>query len=264
MNNIKHVLVSLSAKLFVIATYLFLYIPIAVLIAFSFNEAAFPAPWQGLSLRWYRELYTSVYLWKAFYTSLIVAVCATILSLTMGVSLLFYHMQGGRIDRFVGLFYANLIIPEVVLAVGLLSFFTFLSVPLGIPTLIIAHTVLGLGYVVPIIYARFRELDYRLIEASLDLGASFTQTFFNIVLPLLRPALLVGGLLVFIISFDDFVLSYFCAGSSAQTLSLYILSMLRSGVSPVVSALSTVLLALSSLLVVLYYSLSTRARTRIF
>jgi spermidine/putrescine transport system permease protein len=135
-----------------------------------------------------------------------------------------------------------------------------LSVPLGKVTLIAAHTVLGLGYTVPVLYARYQELDYRLIEASLDLGATYSQTFFRVILPLIRPALIVGALLVFIISFDDFVLSYFCAGPSAQTLPLYILSMLRSGVSPVVNALATGLLVLSSALVVLFCSLTVRMR----
>jgi spermidine/putrescine transport system permease protein len=128
--------------------------------------------------------------------------------------------------------------------------------------LILAHTVLGLGLVIPICYARFLELDERLTEASLVLRATPFQTFFKITLPLLRPALLSTGLLIFIISFDDFILSYFCAGSTSQTLSLYILSMLRSGISPIVNALTAVLLVLSSILVVIFFSLKTR--TRIF
>jgi spermidine/putrescine transport system permease protein len=126
--------------------------------------------------------------------------------------------------------------------------------------LILAHSVLGLGFVIPIVYARFLELDYRMTEASLVLGATPFQTFFKVTLPLLRPSLIATGLLVFIISFDDFILSYFCAGSSSQTLSLYILSMLRSGISPIVNALSAVLLLLSSLLVFFFFSLKTRSR----
>ena len=116
---------------------------------------------------------------------------------------------------------------------------------------------LGLGYVVPLLYTRFRELDYRLIEASLDLGASPLQTFFKITLPLLKPSLVAACLLIFIISFDDFILAYFCAGSSSQTLSLYIMSMLRTGISPVVNALSAVLLLLSTLLAFIFFSLKS-------
>ncbi len=243
-------------------TYLFLYVPIVVLLVFSFNTEGFPSPWKSFTFKWYIELFHSTHLWHAFYNSLVVAICATGLSLAIGVFLIFYAAQGGWMKKFLSLFYGNLVIPETVLAVSLLGFFSLISIPLGLPTLVVAHTVLGLGFVVPMGYARFLELDFRLTEASLVLGASPIQTFFKVTFPLLRPSLIATGLLVFIISFDDFILSYFCAGSSAQTLSLYILSMLRSGVSPVVNALSALLLFLSSFLVFLFFSL--KSRTRIF
>jgi spermidine/putrescine transport system permease protein len=242
------------------ATYLFLYLPIIVLLIFSFNIEGFPAPWKGFTLDWYRELFASVHLWKAFFNSLIVAFFSTLISVVGGVLLIFYAAQGGRIGKYLVLFYGNLVIPETVLAVSLLGFFSLISIPLGLTTLILAHTVLGLGFVVPLLYARFLELDYRLTEASLVLGATRIQTFFKVTLPLLTPSLVATALLVFIISFDDFILSYFCAGSSSQTLSLYIISMLRSGISPVVNALSAVLLFLSSLLVLIFFSLKTRIR----
>lgn len=248
---------SLSISL---ATYLFLYVPIIVLLVFSFNTAAFPSPWEEFTFKWYKELFHSIYLWNAFYTSLIVALFATFISVTMGIFLIFYATQGGKIGKFLNLFYGNLIIPETVLAVALLGFFSLVSIPLGIGTLILAHSVLGLGFVIPIIYARYLELDPKLTEASLVMGATPIQTFFKVTLPLLRPSLIATALLVFIISFDDFILSYFCAGSSAQTLSLYILSMLRSGVSPVVNALSALLLGLSFLLAFTFFSLKTRSR----
>jgi spermidine/putrescine transport system permease protein len=244
----------------VAATYLFLYVPIVVLLIFSFNTDGFPSPWKGFTLRWYQELWDATLLWHAFANSLIVAIFSTAISLAMGILLVFYAAQGGRIGKFLGLFYGSLVVPETVLAVSLLGFFSLLSVPLGLPTLIFAHTVLGLGFVIPIIYARFLELDPRLREASLVLGASPFQTFFKVTLPMLGPALISTALLVFIISFDDFILSYFCAGSNAQTLSLYILSMIRSGVSPIVNALSAILLTISSLLVLIFFSIKTRAR----
>ena len=249
---------------FVSFVYLFLYVPLIVLLVFSFNTEGFPSPWKGFTMKWYYELFNATYLWDSFLNSLIVAICSTAISLTMGVCLIFYSAQGGRIGNFLMLFYGNLVIPETVLAVGLLGFFTLVSIPLGLPTLILAHSVLGLGFVIPIVYARFNELDYRMTEASLVLGATPIQTFFKVTLPLLRPSLVVSGLLIFVISFDDFVLSYFCAGSTSQTLSLYILSMLRSGISPIVNALTAVMLLLSSLLVLLFFSFSSKTRTRIF
>lgn len=244
----------------VIATYLFLYLPLVVLTVFSFNKDSFPAPWGGFSLRWYYELLDSDYLWEAFTTSLTVAVSATCLSILMGILLLYAFMQSRRARSVMHMFYVNLVIPEVVLAVGLLSLFSFLRVELGLTTLIIAHTVLGLGYVVPVVYQKFCSIEPQLIDASFDLGATVTQTFFRVVLPLLRSSLYASALLVFVISFDDFVLSYFCSGSSAQTLSLYIESMMRTGISPVVNALSTLLLAVSSVLVFLFCYYNARSK----
>lgn len=244
----------------VIGTYTFLYVPIIVLLVFSFNTEGFPSPWKSFTWKWYQELFQATYLWQSFLNSLIVAISSTALSLSMGVFLIFYAALGGRIGKFLNLFYGNLVIPETVLAVGLLGFFSFLSIPLGLMTLIVAHTVLSLGFVIPLVYARFLELDHRMTEASLVLGATPVQTFFKVTLPLLTPTLIASGLLVFIISFDDFILSYFCAGSTAQTLSLYILSMLRSGISPLVNALSAFLLILSSLFVFLFFSLKARSR----
>ncbi|NGX46887.1 MAG: Inner membrane ABC transporter permease protein YdcV [Chlamydiae bacterium] len=251
---------SISSLVIIACTYLFLYVPIFILIVFSFNIDRFPAPWSHFTLKWYRELFQDIYLWKAFGNSLIIASSATLISLAAGIGLIFYAAQGGKIGKFLGMFYGNLIVPETVLAVSLLSFFTMIHIPLGLITLILAHSVLGLGFVVPIVYARFRELDPNLSEASFVLGATPLQTFFKVTLPLLRPALIMTAVLVFILSFDDFILSYFCAGSTAQTLSLYILSMIRTGVSPIVNALSSVLLFLSSLLVLFFFSLKTRIR----
>jgi spermidine/putrescine transport system permease protein len=245
-------------------TYLFLYVPLITLLVFSFNTEGFPSPWHEFTFKWYRELFHAGQLWGCFLNSLLIAICSTGISLTMGILLLFYAAQGGRIGQFLTLFYGNLVIPETVLAVSLLGLFTLIAVPFGFGTLILSHTVLGLGFVIPILYARFLDLDYRMTEASLVLGATPMQTFFKVTLPLLRPALIVSGLLVFILSFDDFILSYFCAGSTSQTLSLYILSMLRSGISPLVNALSAFLLLLSGLLVYALFKITTKARTRIF
>jgi spermidine/putrescine transport system permease protein len=259
MNQQAHISKIASSSL-IIFTYLFLYVPIIVLLVFSFNSESFPAPWKQFSLKWYKELFEAVYLWESFLNSLIVAASSTLVSVVMGIFLIFYAVQGGKIGKFLSLFYGNVVIPETVLAVSLLGFFTLMSIPLGLTTLVLAHTVLGLGFVIPIVYAKFLELDPKLTEASLVLGASPLQTFFKVTLPMLRPSLISTGLLVFIISFDDFILAYFCAGSTSQTLSLYIMSMLRSGVSPIVNALSAILLALSTAFALLFFSLKTRVR----
>lgn len=246
----------------VMLIYIFLYIPIAVLIMYSFNNASFPAPWAGFTLRWYQEFLTSAPLWQALTNSLIISFATTIISSLLGLMLIYYMTHEPRVERWIPLFYGGVIIPEIVIAVSLLAVFSYFSVPLGMITLIVSYVVLALGFVIPIVYGRYKELDTRLIEASLDLGASRFVTFMRVIAPLLMPSVAAAALLVFILTFDDFLLAFFCAGSSTQTLSLYIFSMIRTGVSPIVNALSTVTLIVSSILVLLFCLLNTR--TRIF
>lgn len=238
--------------LFVGLVYFFLYIPIILLIIFSFNSDSLACGWQGFTTKWYEELWQDTEVWQALQNSLIVASGSVLLSVTMGTLFVFYAKKR-YLHASMGLFYASLAVPEIVLAVGLLSFFYFFSVHLGLTTLIVAHTVIGLGYLMPLLYTRYVEIDKRIIEASYDLGATREQTFVRIVLPLLFPALFTGSLLIFIISFDDFLLSFFCAGATAQTLPMYIFALIRSGASPVVNALSTMLLVISSLLMALFF-----------
>lgn len=241
----------------VVLIYLFLYVPIFVLIAFSFNAGASTSIWSGFSLRWYHELFHSVDILNALKNSLIVAISATLLSLCMGVMFVYYSSKN-KLSKLLVLFYANLAAPEIVLAVGLLTFFSFFAMPLGITSLIAGHTLLGLGYVIPVIQTRFEDIDYKYTEASLDLGASQTQTLLRVILPLLFPALLASGLLAFIISLDDFVISFFIAGGSTQTLPMYIFSIIRSGASPIVNAVSTILLVFSSIAVIIYSLLAVK------
>ena len=235
----------------VAAFYLFLYIPIFVLVLFSFNNNAFTQSWLGFTTHWYADLFASTEVWYALKNSLLVAISSVILSLTLGSVLIFFGSRAS-VKRLLLLFYGSLAMPEIVLAVGLLSLFSFFSVSLGAITLIVGHTLLGLGYVVPILHARFVELDVSLIEASYDLGATKRQTFFSVVLTLLAPAIIASGLLVFIISLDDFIISFFCAGASVQTLPLYIFAVIRTGASPMINALSTLMLVVSSFLVLLF------------
>lgn len=248
--------------IFVACFFLFLYIPIIILIVFSFNASSGTHELSSFSFKWYRELFKSPEVWAALINSLIVACSSVILSISMAVLLVYY--SGPQMRRFFGLFYGSLLVPEIVLAVGMLGFFSLLGVYLGFATLIVGHTLLGLGYAVPLINGRYSELERQLSEASLDLGATRTQTFFRIILPLLRPAVLSAAILIFVISLDDFLIAFFCAGPQSQTLPLYIFSVIRSGGSPLVNALSTVLIAVGSLLVMLMALLQTRKNISFF
>jgi spermidine/putrescine transport system permease protein len=198
-----------------------------------------------------------VEVWDALKNSLIVAFSSVACSLSLATLFVFFCNKR-YLRRFMTFFYTGLAVPEIMLAVGLLSFFYFFSVRLGLSTLIAAHTLIGLGYVVPIIYESYISLDKSIIEASYDLGATRQQSFRTVVLPLLSPALISSALLVFIVSFDDFFLSFFCAGAATQTLPVYIFSLIRAGSSPVVNALSTVLLLVSSLLMFIFFSVQVK------
>lgn len=253
----KNVFLTYLLPILAVCAYLFLYIPIVILVLFSFNSSDVPFVWEGFSLKWYHALWASADIWHALINSLIVAFSSVFLSLTLGLFFVFYSSRT-ILARFFVMFYASLATPEIVIAVGLLSLFSFFSIPLGLTTLIAGHTLIGLGYVVPILHSRYQELDKRYMEAALDLGATESQTLKLVMIPLLLPALMAAALLVFVLSLDDFIISFFCSGGSTQTLPIYIFVAIRSGATPMVNALSTILLVVSSLLVLIFSSLKIK------
>ncbi len=245
---------------FLIAMYGFFYLPMIVLIIFSFNSRSFPAPWESFTFHWYYALFSDKELWLSFRNSSIVALASSSLCIILTCFMLFSLSRGKKIDRMMNLFYVNLIFPETVLGVSLLSFFTLLNIPLGLMTIIIAHTIVGLGFAAPIAFIRFREIDPIFFEASRVLGATASQTFFRVVLPLMKPILVTTGLMIFVISFDDFILGYFCSGAGSQTLSLFLVSSARYGISPVINALAALLLFFTLILATIFFSMGQRAR----
>jgi spermidine/putrescine transport system permease protein len=253
-----HILRRLSLPIFVGCVYAMLYVPIIVLVVFSFNKAPMMYGWGGFTLHWFGELFRSSEILFAMKNSFIVAFSSTFLSLLFGMMLVYSFKA--RLDRLALFFYLPLLVPEIVLAVGFLYLFSFLNVPFGLPTLIVAHTLLGLAFAVPLLHARFSEMQANVMEASMDLGASRLQTFVRVVLPFLRPALFSAGMIAWIISFDDFLISFFCAGSSSQTLPLYIYARIRIGVTPIINALSTFTLLVSCLLVAIYSSIDIESK----
>lgn len=259
MNRVTSFVSRHALRAFVAGVYLFLYLPIIILIIFSFNSVAFPYRWVSFTLHWYHQLFQSVDIWPTVVNSLVVASSAVLLSITFAVLFVFYSSRT-KAHKLLPLFFINVVVPEIVLAIGLLSLFVLFGIPLGLTTLIAGHTVLGLGFAIPIIKTRFDELDKSIVEASLDLGATIHQTLLRVVIPFLTPAIVAASLLVFIISFDDFFIAFFSAGPTSQTLSLYIFSSIRTGVTPTINALSACMILLSSMLVLLFCSFRTRVR----
>ena len=241
--------------------YTFLYVPIVILIVFSFNQGPSTISWTGFTLDWYRELWSDFETWQALYNSLLIAVTSVFLTLLFGTAYVFYgnSLPTSRVRYF---FYTILGVPDIVLGVSLATLFVAFLLPLGIMTVIVGHVLLGFAYAIPIIQARYDELDVAQIEASYDLGASRSQTFFYVVLPYLMPALISSALLVFIISLDDFVIAYFCLGADTVTLPLHVFALIRSAATPEVNALSTVLLVLSVLLITSFFAVQSRMKVQ--
>lgn len=234
-----------------IANMVFLYLPIAVLIVFSFNASKLSASWQGFTFKWYGVLARDQGLLAAMWNSLFVALVSTVIATGLGVGA---AMGIGRLPirrrQFIeGTMIMPLVIPEVMMGVALMLFFVIAKWPLGIWTIIIGHTAFNLPVVMVIIRARLLKLDPRLDEAASDLGATAWQVFRRVTLPLLQPAILGAALMAFTISLDDFIVTFFTAGPGSTTLPLKVYSMIKSGVSPEINALSAILVFISMSLV---------------
>jgi len=240
----------LIQPVFVGMIYLFLYLPIIVMVLFSFNKSRISVRWEGFSLYWYQKLFQTPEILDALRVSLVVAFFATVLSVVIG-TLFVVASVWKKSDYMSWIFYGNILLPEIVMAIGILSIFTFFQIPLGYLSLITGHTIIGLGFVIPVVRARFVELDPILTEASLDLGATYGQTFRKVLFPLLLPSIVASSLLVFTLSLDDFMIAFFCSGPKIQTLSVYVYSMIKGGVDPTINAISAIFLALSSLLILI-------------
>lgn len=234
-----------------VANLLFLYAPIVVLMVFSFNASRLSASWQGLTLQWYRLLLEDEALRLSVQNSLVVAVVSTVVATALGVCAavgLERHPFRGR-EVVEGAMLLPLVIPEIMMGVSLMLLFLLVKLPLGLITVAIGHAAFNVPIVLVIVRARLRKLDPSLEEAARDLGATSWQAFSGVTLPLLLPAILGSVLLAFTISLDDFIVTFFTAGPGSTTLPLYVYSMVKSGVTPAINALSAILVAVSMTLI---------------
>ncbi|WP_447597978.1 ABC transporter permease [Nitrospira sp. Nam80] len=234
-------------KLATAGNVLFLYLPIAVLILFSFNASRLSASWQGFTLEWYRLLLTDQALLEATFNSLIVAGLSTVISLILGVmgALGIERLSARYQTAFDGMILLPLIIPEIMMGVALMLLFVTVRLPLSLVTVVIGHVVFNLPLVMVIVRARLRKLDPRLIEAARDLGAGTWQVFRRVTEPMIRPAVIGAGLMALTVSLDDFIVTFFLAGPGAATLPIKVYSMIKAGISPEINALSAVMVLAS-------------------
>jgi spermidine/putrescine transport system permease protein len=242
----------------------FLYVPILLLVTFSFNSSRLNIRWGGFSLKWYGALLQNSVLLEAFKNSLIVATATTLFATllgTMGAWMLYRYRF--PFQRVIGLLiFIPMVIPEVLMGVSLLAEFVhLLKLPLGYTTLIIAHTTFCFPFVLVSVQASLRGLDPCLEEAAMDLGATPAQAFRLVILPYLLPAVISGALMSFTLSLDEYIVSVFTAGSDSQTLPLKVYGMAKIGLNPQLNALST-LFVIATILLVLFSELLIRRKAQ--
>ena len=235
----------------VAVVYLFLHLPILVLVAFSFNASKFSVEWTGFSLEWYRRLLERDDILHGFRASLIVGVAATVISTLLGtfiaLALARHKFKGRRVLE--ALLYVPIVTPEIVTGISLLILYVLIGFPLGIATITIAHVAFCISFVVVVVLARIEGMDESLEEASMMLGADEITTFWKVTVPQLWPGILSGALLAFTMSFDDFVITSFVAGPGSSTLPLVVYSMVRRNIEPSINAISTLILVGTTVLI---------------
>ena len=234
-----------------VAAYAFLYIPLVVVVIFSFNDSKLNAEWVGFTLDWYRKLIANDEMLTAALNSLIIAFAAAGLSTVLGTMAgIAMHRYQSRLLPFLTL--TPVAMPEILLGVSLLIFFisTFGEESLSLLTVIVAHTTFCIGFVAIIVRARLSGMDESIFEAARDLGATPWQSFRLVTLPLIMPGVIAGALMAFTLSIDDFVSTFFTAGAGVPTLPLTIYTMIKIAVTPEVNALSTLLMLLTLTMIV--------------
>ena len=229
---------------------LFFYIPLVILVIFSFNASKSMA-WGGFSLRWYAELFfNSRTLWNSCLNSVAIALSSASLSTLIGtlgaIGIYWYNFRFKKLLQVAG--FLPLILPEIIIGVSLLIFFAGIGLKLSLFTIFLAHTTFNIPFVLLMVMARLEEFDFSIIEAAYDCGAREFDTLVRIIVPLAFPGILSGFLMAVTLSLEDFVITFFVAGPGSSTLPLHVYSMIRFGVSPVINALSVVIVAVTAML----------------
>ena len=234
--------------------FVLMYLPIAVVIVFSFNESKFPVRFTGFSLKWYQELFSDSAMIEALGNSLFLGVVSCFVSAVIGtlgaVGLSRIHWKTKGILEYISIL--PLMIPEIILGMVLMAFFYMMNLPFGMLTLLIGHTVFCVPYILMEVKARLAGMDPSLEEAARDLGAGPFRAFWDIILPLTMPAVMSGSLLAFAMSMDDVVISIFINGPRLSTLPIKVYTQIKTGVTPEVNALCTIMLAVTLLILLIY------------
>jgi spermidine/putrescine transport system permease protein len=222
--------------------YVYLYLPILILVIFSFNTQRLNLTWEGFTLRWYEVLFADAKVGLATINTLTVAIVSTLVSTVIGtMAALALHRYDFRVRGFSeASLYIPIVIPEIVMGIGLLSLYATMKIPLGIPTITLSHIAFSIPFVALVVRARLHGFDRSVEEAAMDLGANEVVTFWRVTLPLILPGVLSGALLAFTLSLDDFIITFFTAGPGSTTLPLLVYGMVKTHITPEINALSTI------------------------
>ena len=233
-----------------LVAYAFLYLPLAIVVVYSFNDSRLNAEWVGFTLDWYRKLAHNEEMIAAAGNSLLIAFAASVVSTVLG-TMAGVAMHRYRMRLLPILVLTPIAIPEILMGVALLIFFVLLNFTLGLVSVALAHIAFCIGFVAIVVRSRLAGMDETLTEAARDCGASPWQAFRRVTLPLIMPGVIAGALMAFTLSIDDFVITFFTAGAGTVTLPLQIYSMIKIAVTPEVNAVSTLLMLLTLLLIVI-------------
>ncbi len=243
----------------------FLYLPMIILIIYSFNAGKLVTVWAGFSTKWYGELLQNEAFLDAAWVTLKVAVLSSTLATILGTMAAYVIVRAGRFPGrtlFSGMIYAPLVMPEVITGLSLLLLFIAIGLDRGVLTIVLAHTTFSMCYVSVVVSSRLVSFDQSLEEAALDLGCSPFDAFRSVTLPIIAPAVISGWLLAFTLSLDDLVIASFTSGPSSTTLPIKIFSAVRLGVSPEINALSAIMIGIVTIGVVSASLISKRAIAR--
>ena len=235
--------------------YAFLYIPLILLIVFAFNRSRIGMHWLGFSLEWYRTLWDDTELIDATINSLYIAVIASLVSIVLG-TLSGIALSKYKLSYLKCLIWSPLAAPELLIGVSLLLFYLLINFSLGLYSILFAHIAFCTSFVSIAVNITMLSIDPNILDAARDLGANLTKVFFTILLPLLLPGIVAGGLMAFTLSIDDFVITFFTAGSGMNTLPLVIYAMLKTGVTPEINAASTLIIVATLVLLGISFRLS--------
>ena len=242
------------------ALFVFMYAPLLVVIVFSLTPTEYGVSWEGFTLKWYQAVFDNENIRAALKVSLIVAIPTVLISTAIGAITAFTLYRSRFFGRalYQGILYIPLIMPDLVIGISLLLFYSFIKLELGIFTILLAHVSFSIPLTTLVIIARMQRIDRSLEDAAMDLGADEWTTMRKVTLPLLKPGILAAALLTFPWSFNDFVITFFVSGVGSSTLPIRVYSMIRLGVSPVINALGTLIVVIPLILVVIGLLLERR------